>query len=183
MLQRLLSFYRRHFWSCERHARHLGVKIGKGCYISTRKFSSEGFLIEIGNHVRIAPDTAFYTHGGIEPLRKIYNNKTLDIFGKIKIGDYSYIGERCMIMPGVTIGNNCIIGGGTIVTKSIPDGYMVAGNPCQIIGRTEDFYNRIKDDKNFKTKGLNHEKIKEIILSADESLFIKKPYLKIHESK
>lgn len=141
---RLFSLFRNRLCSPEKYARHIGVNIGRGCFISTKNFPSEPYLIEIGNHVRIAGETSFFTHGGIWSLRKIYNDPNLDHFGKIKIGDYSYIGEKCMIMPGVTIGERCIVGGGSVVTKSIPDGCMVAGNPAKFIGYTDDFYQRLK---------------------------------------
>lgn len=49
-----------------------------------------------------------------------------------------------MIMPGVKIGKNCVIVGGSVVTKSIPDGCMVAGNPAKFIGYTDDFYKELK---------------------------------------
>ena len=67
------------FSSPEEYARKIGVKIGQGCYISTKRFPSEAYLIEIGNYVRIAPETAFFTHGGIWALRKKYNNPDSNI--------------------------------------------------------------------------------------------------------
>ena len=85
--------------------------MGKGCSIATKEFSSEGYLIELGDYVRVAARASFYTHGGVIPLRTLYNDPNLDIFGKIKIGSYTSIGANCMIMPGVTIGERCIVGG------------------------------------------------------------------------
>lgn len=163
------------------YARSKGVKIGKGCFISTREFPSEGYLIEIGNYVRVAPETAFYTHGGIWSIRKKHKDSDLDHFGKIKIGDYTYIGERCMIMPGVTIGNNCIIGGGSVVTKNVPDGCMVAGNPAKFIGYTEDFYHRLKEKNDTKTGKMNAKEKKKYLLSLPETMFEQKPFIKVKD--
>lgn len=162
-------------WSLsdEAYARRLGVKIGKHCYISTRRFPAEAYLITIGNYVRIAPNTIFFTHGGLWSVRKKYDDKTLDYFGKITIGDYTYIGESCMIMPGVKIGSNVIVGAGSVVTKSIPDGCMVAGNPIRIIGTTEAFYNRIKK-MDVKTAGLSYDRKKEILQSLEDTCFVVK---------
>ena len=70
-------------------------------------------------------------------MRKKYKDPTLDTFGKISVGDFSYIGENCMIMSGVTIGKKCIIGGGSVVTRSVPDGVVVAGNPAKVIGQVQ----------------------------------------------
>jgi len=164
--------------SPEKWARKQGVKIGEGCEIACREFSSEPYLIEIGNYVRIARGTTFYTHGGIIPLRKLHNDPELDQFGKIKIGDYSSIGANCMIMPGVTIGRCCIVGGGTVVTKSVPDGCMVAGNPAKFIGYTEDYYRKVKEKYNTKTGKLNAEEKKKVLISLPEEIFIKKPLMK-----
>lgn len=178
LFKRISKFVKKSYANPEEWAKGNGVKIGKGCFISTKEFPSEGYLIEIGDYVRIAPKTSFYTHGGIWTLRKIYDDKTLDYFGKIKIGDYTYIGERCMIMPGVNIGKRCIVGAGTVVTKNIPDGCMVAGNPCKFIGYTDEFYKRVKANYNIEISGLSHEEKMKVLLSLDDGKFITKPDLK-----
>lgn len=154
--------------------------MGKGCYISTKHFATEPYLITIGNNVRIAPGTSFYTHGGTWCIRKKYNDPTLDTFGKICIGDNCYIGENCMIMPGVTIGENCLIGGGSVVSRSVPDGVMVAGNPAKFIGYTEQFYQKVKSNKALCCKGIKGSK-KAYLLSLDDSDFVMKPNIKVPE--
>lgn len=172
------------FMSPECYARKHGVSIGKGCFISTRKFPSEGYLIEIGDYVRIASKTAFFTHGGIWSIRKFYNDPELDHFGKIKVGSYSYIGENCMIMPGVTIGERCIVGGGSVLTKSVPDGCMVAGNPAKFIGYTDDFYNKLKEGKyNTKTGKLSPMEKKKILLTLPDNRFESKPFIKVPDAE
>ena len=181
MFKTAINYIRKYTKSPEAYARGLGVKIGKGCWISTRDFTSEGYLIEIGDYVRIAPKTAFFTHGGVWSLRKLHNDKDLDHFGKIKIGNYSSIGARSMIMPGVVIGDNCIVGAGSVVTKSVPDGCMVAGNPAKFIGYTEDFYKRMKETTDVKSAKLNASDKKRLLLSLPEGRFEQKPFIKIPE--
>lgn len=178
MIKRIIELAKKYAKSPEAFARSKGVKVGKGCFISTREFPSEGYLIEIGDYVRIAPDTAFFTHGGIWSLRKIYNDQELDHFGKIKVGNFSYIGERCMIMPGVTIGERCIIGGGSVVTKSVPDGCMVAGNPAKFIGYTDDFYKRLKDKSDLKCARMSYDDKRNFLLSLPDNAFEIKPEIK-----
>ena len=164
----------------QKYAETLGVKFGKGCYISTRLFPSEGFLVEFGDYVRVAPRTSFFTHGGIYSLRKYYNDPDLDHFGKIKVGSYTSIGANCMILPGVTIGERCLVAAGAVVTKSVPDGCMVAGNPARIIGMTETFYKHIKEsNKAFNCKRMSYEEKKAYILSQPEERFIKKGYMQM----
>ena len=164
--------YRRSFWSCEKYARFLGVRIGKKCLISTKKFPSEAYLISIGNGCGIAKGVAFFTHGGLWPQREKLN-ENLDYFGKIEIGNYTYIGEDSKIMAGVTIGNDVIVGAGTTVTKSIPDGKIVAGNPGRIVGETKDFIDKIRL-YNVETKGMNAKTKKIYLLNLPDEKFIKK---------
>ena len=178
MFRRLVELIRMYTKSPEAYARSKGVKIGKGCWIQTRKFPSEGYLIEIGNHVRIAPETALFTHGGLWTIRRIYNDKELEIFGKIKIGNYSYIGQWCMILPGVTIGERCIVAAGTVLTKSVPDGCMVAGNPARFIGYTEDLYKRTKNNYNFHCKKMSRSEKRNLLLSMPDSSFKSAPEMK-----
>ena len=184
MFNNLIKLIRRNFETSEQYARRIGVKIGNGCRINTKSWSTEPYLIEIGDNVRIAPGTSFYTHGGVIPIRRIYNDPNLDHFGKIKIGSNSYIGERCMIMPGVVIGERCIVGGGSVVTKSVPDGCMVAGNPAKFIGYTDDFYHRLKE-KGYDTKtgALSLKEKKEVLLSLPEERFESKPFIKVPDAE
>ena len=82
-------------------------------------------------------------------------------------------------MPGVTIGERCIIAGGAVVTKSVPDGCMVAGNPAKFIGYTEDFYKKLKEKHDFGCKNMSHEEKKSFLLAQPNNKFIKKGYINI----
>lgn len=165
------------FGTPEQYAKAIGVKIGKGCNISTKDFSSESYLIEIGDYVRVARNVLFLTHGGIWSLRKKYPElKQADYFGKVKIGSYTYIGERTIIMPGVTIGENCIVGASSVVTKCIPPNSIVGGNPVKYIGRVEDFVEKLKT-QDLSIKFTTDEEKRTILLTASEDSFVVKPYL------
>jgi len=160
------------------YAKVIGVKMGKNCFISTKNFSTEPYLIEIGNNVRIARNVNFFTHGGVWTLRKKYNLSDLDYFGKIKIGNYTYVGENVIILPGVTIGENCIVGAGSVITKSIPDNVLVAGNPAVFISKTDDFVDKIKK-KSLFCKDLSLKEKRDFLLKQGENKFVVKPILKI----
>lgn len=175
MINKIKRLYQKLFWTNEQYGRHIGVKIGKGCYISTSNFSSEPYLIEIGDHVRIASKVSFFTHGGLWSQRKKHAN--LDYFGKIKIGNYTYIGESAMIMPGVEIGDDCIIGAGTVVTKSVPSGSIVAGNPARLVGNTADFVAKTQAIS-LPTYKMSDEETKLYLLSLTDDKFVKKPLIK-----
>ncbi len=171
MLNKVLNFYRKIFWSSEKYARFLGVKIGNNCNIQNVNFGSEPYLIEVGNHVQITTGTKIFTHGGGWVFRDKHPN--LDYFGKVIIKDNVYIGNNSMILPGVTIGNDVIIGAGSIVTKSIPDGNIAVGNPARIIGKTADLFEKI-NHFNVESKGMSYEEKKKYLLQLSNDKFIKK---------
>jgi len=96
---------------------------------------SEPFLVEIGNHVAIAGGTEFITHdGAIWCFRD--EIKDGDIFGKIKVGNNVFIGNNCVLLPNTTIGDNCIIGIGSIVRGQFPENSVIIGNPAKVIYQT-----------------------------------------------
>lgn len=100
-----------------------------------------------------------------------------DCFGKVTIGDYVYIGTNSLIMPGVKIGNNVLIAAGSVVTKSIPDNIVVAGNPARFICTTEDYMQR-NLKYNLNSKGMSQEDKMQLLKKTDDSMFIMKKYLK-----
>jgi acetyltransferase-like isoleucine patch superfamily enzyme len=131
-------------YSPETFARKLGATIGADCRIYTYYWGSEPWLIEIGDHVHITRDVKFVTHdGGVWVFRD--REPDVDAFGKIKIGDNTFIGNEALILPGVTIGSNCVIGAMSVITRSVPDNSVVAGNPAKFICTTDEYYDRIKE--------------------------------------
>lgn len=65
-----------------------------------------------------------------------------DRFGRVAIGDNCHIGMNAMIMPGVTIGSDCIVGACAVVTHDVPDGTVVAGVPARSICKVEEYRNK-----------------------------------------
>ena len=101
---------------------------------------SEPWLIEIGNHVELSGHVTFITHDGSTwVFRDEEKYKNVFRFGKIIIHDNCFIGMGSYIMPGVEIGENSIVGAGSIVTKPIPANMVYAGNPAHFICTLEDF--------------------------------------------
>jgi acetyltransferase-like isoleucine patch superfamily enzyme len=112
--------------------RKQGMKIGQNCYINNVKFSTEPYLIEIGNHVAIAAGTDFITHdGAIWCFREELKNA--DVFGKIRIGNNVFIGNNCTVLLNTTVGDNCVIGAGSIVRGQFPDNSVIVGNPAKVV--------------------------------------------------
>lgn len=137
-------------------ARFLGVEVGENCRLLFVSFSTEPYLIKIGNHVS-ATKVHFETHdGGVWVFRD--KHPDWDVIKPIIIEDNVYIGYDVIILPGVTIGKNSIIGAKSVVTKSIPPNSVAVGIPARVIKSTNDYYNKIKDEV-LQTKELgNNEK-------------------------
>lgn len=127
-------------------ARKKGVKVGSDCRFFSTDFSSESYLIEIGNHVTITSGVRFITHdGGAWVLRGLDNKyKNCNIIGKIKIGNNVFIGMDSIILPGVEIGNNTIVAAGSVVTKSFPDNCIIGGVPAKKIKSLDEYIDNNK---------------------------------------
>ena len=178
MIKKIKTLYYKFFKSGTEYARFLGVKVGDKCFISSSAhFSSEPYLIEIGSNVAITKGVMIHTHGGARVARTYIPN--FDIFGKVKICDNAYIGSGAQIMPGVTIGKGALVAGGSVVTKSIPDGVVVAGNPAKYVCTVDEYIER-NAKYNVGTKGLSYEAKKKVLLAMDGNKFIQKDYIKIN---
>lgn len=161
----------------EDYLKSKGVKVGHGCHIRACKIDAkEGYLIEIGDNVRISQNVDFFTHGGVYGLRIKYNNPKFDFFGKIKIGDRTFVGEGVKIMAGVEIGKDCIIGAGSVVTKSIPDCSVVGGNPAVFICDIDSFYKKMQP-YDLQSGDMTDEEKKKFLLNLSPDKFIRKPFL------
>ena len=117
--------------------RSRGAQIGYDCRIMIRNID-EPFLIRIGNHCSISSGVRLITHDGGGWIF-FDEDPTLQRFGPITICDNSYIGMDSIVLPDVTIGPNAIVGAGAVVTKNVPAGKVVAGNPARIIKDIGDY--------------------------------------------
>jgi len=116
------------------YLRKKGIKIGQNCEIHTMSFSTEPYLIQIGNRVRIASGTHFITHDG--SITCFRDELSGGLFGKIKIGNNVFIGINCIILLNSSIGDNCIIGAGSVLRGQFPDNSVIIGNPAKVVSTT-----------------------------------------------
>lgn len=174
ILRRFYNYYISHFTTLESQARRAGVRLGKNNFIDSKFWSSEPYLITVGSDCQITGEVRFFTHGGGQAVRHI--DPTFDCFGKISVGDYVYIGNGSIIMPGVTIGNHVLIAAGSVVTKSIPSDVVVGGNPAKIICSISDYKER-NEKYNIHSKSIDSAQKKSMLIRLDEDKFIKKTFL------
>jgi acetyltransferase-like isoleucine patch superfamily enzyme len=142
--KRIIDFFFRRTKDRVSYAKYKGVKVGQNCRIYITDFGSEPFLISIGNNVTITSGVKFITHDGCTWLMRDEKGRRF-YYAPISIGNNVFVGMNSIIMPGVKIEDNVIIGAGSVVTKSIPCGSIVAGTPAKIIGNYNDIQQRMLD--------------------------------------
>ena len=130
--QRLLEFYK-----------SKGIKIGKGTTIFNPKDIVIDYtrpeLLEIGKHVFLHAGTTILTHDWASWCFVDTNSEFYPSHGKVKIGNNVWFGRDVTICKGVNIGDNCIIGTKSVVTKDIPAGSIAVGIPARVVGKYEDY--------------------------------------------
>ncbi len=127
------------------YARSIGVTIGNECRLvslSHVTFGSEPYLVRLGDHVTVTGGVRFVTHdGGVWIFRKQFPD--IELFQPIVVEDNVFIGANSIILPGVTIERDCVIGAGSVVTKAIPAGTVAVGCPARPIKTKEDYWKSI----------------------------------------
>ena len=135
---------RHHFIGRVQHARKCGVSVGENCRIYIEEWGTEPFLITIGDNVTVTSGVKMITHDGSTSLIRDVDGKRYQRFAPISIGSNVFIGVDSIIMPGVCIGDNCVVGAGSVVTRDIPDGSVVAGNPARKVTDFASFAEKIR---------------------------------------
>lgn len=107
------------------------IEIGENFYANHNLILLDGAKITIGDNVFIAPNCCLSTAG--HPLDRVQRNEGLEFALPIKIGNNVWLGANVIVLPGVEIGDDSVIGAGSVVTKSIPSGVVAVGNPCKVL--------------------------------------------------
>jgi maltose O-acetyltransferase len=120
------------------------ISIGVNFYSNYNLTILDCAKVTIGNNVFIAPNVSLFTAG--HPIHFEPRNQEFEHALPITIGNNVWIGGNVVINPGITIGDNSVIGAGSIVTRNIPDNVIAFGNPCRIVR------NITEDDKSYYFK-------------------------------
>lgn len=112
------------------------VEIGENFFANYNCVILDEAKVKFGDNVFVAPNCGFYTAG--HPFDVELRNKGLEYARPITIGNNVWIGANVCVLPGVSIGDNCTIGAGSVVNKDIPAGTLAVGNPCRVIRRIDE---------------------------------------------
>lgn len=107
------------------------IEVGDNFYSNFNLTILDVGKVIIGDNVMCAPNVSIYTAG--HPIHPDSRNSGYEYGIEITIGDNVWLGGNVVVNPGVHIGNNAVIGSGSVVTKDIPDNVIAAGNPCRVI--------------------------------------------------
>ena len=125
-------------WTIYKYFRKQGAKIGENCAIQVRSLGREPYLVTIGNNVFISRGVTFHTHDG---GTWIFNNEIPDItgFGRITIEDNCMIGANAQLLPNIRIGENSIVGAGSVVLTDVPPNSIVLGVPARVFSSKQKY--------------------------------------------
>ena len=109
------------------------VEIGENFYANHNLVILDCNKVKFGDNVFVGPNCSFYT--AAHPLDAERRNAGLEFAKPITVGNNVWFGGNVCVLPGVTIGDNAVIGAGSVVTKDIPSNVVAVGNPCKVIKR------------------------------------------------
>ena len=127
------------------YLRKRGVQIGLGTHIDARTSFidlTRPSLVSIGDNCYLNEHFSLLTH---DYTTKVFLHKYgtfINSSGKVSIGNNVSFGQNVMVLKGVTIGDNCFIGAGSIVTKDIPSNSVAVGIPCRAVMTIDEYYTK-----------------------------------------
>ena len=131
------------------------IEVGENFFANYNCTIIDVAKVKIGDNCQLAPNVSIYTAG--HPVHPDSRNSLYEYGIGVTIGDNVWIGGNTVILPGVHIGSNTVIGAASVVTKDIPDWVIAAGNPCRVIRKiTEDDRKYYYKDREFDEEAWEH---------------------------
>lgn len=166
-VKRIINFKKSRFWGIQTPERFVSYLKNNGVIIGERvNFRypktvtidmTRPLLIQLGNDLDINANFSIMTHDFSSFVFRNHFKDFVPSSGEVVIGNNIYFGRDVTVLKGVSIGDNCIIGAGSLVTHSIPSNSVAAGVPCKVICSLEDYYKRRK--KESVSESLNYARI------------------------
>lgn len=107
------------------------VHFGKGVYANFNLTLVDDTHIYVGDHTMIGPNVTLATAG--HPILPALREEVYQFNLPVRIGRNCWLGAGVIVLPGVTIGDNTVVGAGSVVTRDLPAGVIAAGNPCRVL--------------------------------------------------
>ena len=107
------------------------IEVGENFYANYGLTILDVGKVTFGDNVMIAPNVSIYAAG--HPIHPVSRNSGYEYGIPVTVGNNVWIGGSVVILPGVTIGDNTVIGAGSVVTKDVPANVIAAGNPCRVL--------------------------------------------------
>ena len=104
---------------------------GKGVYVNFHLTCVDDTHIYVGDHTMIGPNVTLATAG--HPILPSLREKGVQYNLPVRIGRNCWLGANVTVLPGVTIGDNTVVGAGSVVTKDLPPNVVAVGNPCRVL--------------------------------------------------
>lgn len=111
------------------------ISVGNDFFANFNLTILDEALVTFGDHCFIGPNVSIYT--ACHPLDCVERDKGVEWAEPVTIGNSVWIGGNSTILPGVTIGDNCVIGAGSVVTHDIPSNSVAVGNPARVIRKLQ----------------------------------------------
>ncbi len=112
------------------------VHFGKGVYANFNLTLVDDTHIYIGDYTMLAPNVTIATAG--HPILPELREKAYQYNKSVHIGKNCWLGAGVLVMPGITIGDNTVVGAGSVVTKDLPANVVAVGNPCRVLREIND---------------------------------------------
>ena len=106
------------------------IRAGRNLFVNYDCVFLDCAPIELGDDVQIAPAVQIYT--ATHPLDPTLRRSGIEGARPVRIGSNVWIGGGAIVLPGVTVGDDAVIGAGSVVTRDVPAGAVVVGNPARV---------------------------------------------------